>query len=68
MEFPPAPQNASTIRSQRHLSAMCRAMRSGVTENHESRDKNCICKIYAGYPFQSETSSTVIQSNALVKF
>ncbi len=38
MEFPPAPQNASTIKSQRHLSAMCRAMRSGVTENHESRE------------------------------
>ena len=38
MAFPPTPQNASTITStERHRSAMCRAILSGVTENQPSR-------------------------------
>jgi len=39
MEFPPAPQKASTIISHWHLWAMCSAIFSGVTENHDSAKK-----------------------------
>lgn len=40
IELPPAPQNASTMISQRHLSAMCSAILSGVTENQLSGQKS----------------------------
>ena len=36
MVFPPTPQNASTIVSHWHLSAMCSAIFSGVTEYQDS--------------------------------
>lgn len=36
IEFPPTPQKASTMRSDRHRSAMCSAIFSGVTENQPS--------------------------------
>lgn len=36
MAFPPHPQKASTIKSHRHLSAICSAIFSGVTEYQDS--------------------------------
>lgn len=37
--FPPAPQNASIMVSHLHLSAICSAIFSGVTENQLSINK-----------------------------
>lgn len=37
--FPPTPQKASTMTSHRHLSAICSAIFSGVTENQPSENK-----------------------------
>lgn len=43
--FPPAPQNASIMVSHLHLSAICSAIFSGVTENQLSINKYFIIKI-----------------------
>lgn len=40
MALPPTPQKASTMMSHLHLSAMCSAIFSGVTENHPSTTNN----------------------------
>ncbi|WAR24073.1 hypothetical protein MAR_037742, partial [Mya arenaria] len=50
MELPPAPQKASKITSQRHRSAMCSAIFSGVTENQPSEMERFLSSIQHRIP------------------